>query len=266
MKAKSLLFALLVPAAYATTITDPSLASNQVSQQVDPYLSTPTQIVYETKSDAVGVTFDINVGTQGLGLSLGYEFNQYIKMRLRGAYLSYVYEDTWSDVDGEFDFDGNNAGIIFDYHPFGGEFHLSAGLNFSNFKFKAKGSMQHNRDGASYKFGDYHFVVKGNSASVEAMYDWNNFQPYLGIGWSTDGDGDRSFYVTFDMGVNIIGKGNFSINSTGGLDVYKRGEYLGDATKMIIEDAIREEGKDYFEIADNIVVYPVIQLGLGYRF
>ena len=109
-------------------------------------------------------------------------------------------------------------------------------------------------------------MVNGNKATVEAEYDWRNVQPYLGIGWSTDGEGDKSLYFTLDIGVNFIGKGKFSISSTGGIDAYKNGEHLGNATDSILEDAIREEGKDFFKIADDIFVYPVIQFGMGYRF
>ena len=267
MKTKSLLFALVAPAALATEIVDPSLASSQNPIITPaPAMEEPSGLVLNAPAnDAVGITFDVNVGTQGIGLSLGYEFNEYFKMRLRGAYLSYVHEDTWSDVDGEFDIDGNNVGIIADYHPFGGVFRISAGVNFSNLTLTANGSMEHGHEG-TYDFGDYTFVVNGNKATVEAEYDWRNVQPYLGIGWSSDGEGDKSLYFTLDIGVNFIGKGKFSIGSTGGIEAYRNGEHLGNATDDILENAIREEGKDFFKIADDIFVYPVIQFGMGYRF
>lgn len=105
-------------------------------------------------------------------------------MRMRGAYMQLDYDDTWSDVEGKIEYDGSNAGLILDYHPFGGVFRISAGLNYSKMCLNAKGTMEHNLAG-EYDFGGYQFKV---------------------------------------------------------------------------------EGKDFFKIADDIFVYPFIQLGMGYRF
>lgn len=274
MKIKALLFALAAPAAFATqvvtnsgTAVDPSLASAQAPQATTETIANAEQMIEAPEDKAIGLTFDINLGTQGAGISIGYEFNKYFKMRMRGAYLAADYDDEWDhDVEGKFEFDGNNAGILFDYHPFGGVFHLTAGLNFSKMELTAKGRLQHNYAGKSYELGGYTFYAEGNEASVDAKYDWNDLQPYLGIGWSTDGDGDSSLYFTMDIGVNFIGKGKFSISGMNGVMIKDPNGNLIDATNQILEDAVLEEGKDFFDIADKIIVYPVIQLGMGYRF
>lgn len=249
-------------AATASAVVDPSLASSQTTRQ--EYAAAAIQAPTDT---ACGVTFDINVGTQGIGMSMGYEFNKYIKMRVRGAYLNASYNKSWGNGDGEIEFDGSNAGILLDYHPFGGVFHLSAGLNFSKSTLSATASAQHNLEG-TYDLGGYSFEIVSDEARIKGEYDWNNLQPYIGIGWSTDGDGDSSLYFTLDIGVNFIGSGKFSINSIDGINNVKgpQGEDLGHVTDGIAEQAIREEGKDVFKIADDIMVYPVIQLGMGYRF
>lgn len=275
MKLKTILLTFAVPAAFGTevitsntpTFTDPSLANNAVTEAPADLANAEEMIEAPATNSAAGVSFDINVGTQGLGLSIGYEFNKYLKMRVRGAYLDLNYEDTWDDVDAELEYDGNNAGLIFDYHPFGGVFHLSAGLNFSKMTLSATGSMEHEYAG-TYELGGYTFEVVGNKGELEAEYDWNDIQPYLGIGWSTDGAGDRSLYFTLDIGVNFIGSGKFSINKVQGIGSVTgpNGEDLGYVTDKIVEDAVREEGKDFFEIADDIFIYPVIQFGMGYRF
>lgn len=251
----------------ATTIVDPSLASNQTTQSLTTVQENAANMIQAPADQAKGIAFDVNVGTQGIGMSLGYEFDKYLKMRVRGAYLDVNYEDTWGDGDGEINFDGTNAGIIFDYHPFGGVFHLSAGLNFSKTTLSATASAYHDLEGR-YELGGYSFEIVDNKAEIEGEYDWNDLQPYLGIGWSTNGDGDRSLYFTLDIGVNFIGSGKFSITNIKGLSDVRgpNGEDLGYVTKKIAEDAIREEGKDFFEIADDIFVYPVIQFGMGYRF
>lgn len=246
-----------------TCYNDPSLASYQPVQE-----EATADMIHAPDNAAYGIAFDVNVGTQGVGMSIGYEFNKYLKMRLRGAYLDLGYSGSWGDGDGEINFNGSNAGIIFDVHPFGGVFHLSAGLNFSKSTISATASTSHGINAGTYDLGGYVFDIVDDEATIEGEYSWNNLQPYLGIGWSTDGEGDSSLYFTFDIGVNFIGTGKFKITSIQGVSNVKgpNGEDLGLATEEIAEEAIREEGKDFFKIADSIIVYPVIQLGLGYRF
>ena len=38
------------------------------------------------------------------------------------------------------------------------------------------------------------------------------------------------------------------------------------ATEEVMEKSIRKEGRDFFRIADDLCVYPVLQFALGARF
>ena len=38
------------------------------------------------------------------------------------------------------------------------------------------------------------------------------------------------------------------------------------ATEAVMEESIRKEGRDFFKIADDLSVYPVIQFAIGARF
>lgn len=262
-----------------TEIVDPALAA--ADQQVpapganmpgDPAIT--EECLEAPKDEALGILFDVNVGTQGVGFAVGYEFNKYFKTRLRAAFLGYDHDDTWSDVDVQMDFSGNNTGIMFDYHPFGGTFRLTAGLTISELAIKATGKL--NNDGINYDgfygdFGGYDFQVDGSTtARIKGEYEWNRVQPYLGIGWSSDGEGDSSFYFTCDIGINFIGSADLETSYSGATVQYKpTGSAPSNYKPLdtnILNDAIMEEGKDFFDIADKIWFYPVIQLGVGYRF
>lgn len=259
-------------------IVDPSLASSQ-QQVADSNEAVPTegenaaipQNQLETPAyEAKGVLIDVNVGTLGAGFSVGYEFNKYLKARVRAGFLSYDHDDTWSDVDVLGEFTGNNMGLMLDYHPFGGSFRLTAGLTITDLAVDVQGSMDRSyfaeHVGKVYDFGGYQFIIKDEDVRAKAEYKWNKVQPYLGIGWSSDGEGDAEVYFTFDMGVNFMGTGDLSVNYTGGADVITPDGQKVEISNQILESAIREEGKDFFDIADNISVYPVIQLGVGVRF
>lgn len=259
-------------------IVDPSLASSeQVTAQdsaVAPVdgeqVAIPQEQLEESGYKAIGVLFDVNVGTLGAGFSVGYEFNKYLKARVRAGFMSYDYDDTWSDVDVLGEFNGNNMGIMLDYHPFGGSFRLTTGLTISDLAISVNGAMDKRlyseHIGKTYEFGGYTFIIKDEDVTAKAEYKWNKVQPYLGIGWSSDGEGDAEVYFTFDMGVNFMGTGELSISHTGGADVITPSGERTEISNEILEDAVREEGKDFFDIADDICVYPVIQLGLGIRF
>ena len=60
--------------------------------------------------------------TQGLGQSIGYRFNPYIGMRLRGATLGYSSTETGGNQRTRLNMDGDNAGILVDIYPFDGNF------------------------------------------------------------------------------------------------------------------------------------------------
>lgn len=259
-------------------IVDPSLASSQ-QQETDSNAAIPavgenTAVAQEQLEESaykpLGVLVDVNVGTLGAGLSLGYEFNKYLKARVRAGFLSYDHDDTWSDVDVMGEFTGNNMGLMLDYHPFGGSFRLTAGLTITDLAVDVQGSMDRRNFaehvGKVYDFGGYKFIIKDEDVRAKAEYKWNKVQPYLGIGWSSDGEGDAEVYFTFDMGVNFMGTGDLSVSYSGGADVIMPDGTKTEISEQILEKAIREEGKDFFDIADNISVYPVIQLGVGVRF
>ncbi|MBQ3240585.1 MAG: hypothetical protein IJB00_05300 [Akkermansia sp.] len=259
-------------------IVDPSLASSQ-QQTADPNATAATEgentvipqdQLEETTGNAIGVLLDVNVGTLGAGFSVGYEFNKYLKARVRAGFLSYDHDDTWSDVDVMGEFTGNNVGIMLDYHPFGGRFRLTAGLTISDLAVDVEGSMDRRmiaeHVGKTYEFGGYQFIIKDEDVTAKAEYKWNKVQPYLGIGWSSDGEGDAEVYFTFDLGVNFMGTGDLSVSYTGGADVIDPSGNKIEISNQVLENAIREEGKDFFDIADDICVYPVIQMGIGVRF
>ncbi len=259
-------------------IVDPSLAeSQQTAAQDNAYTPADGEApvisqeqLEEAGYKAIGVLVDVNAGTLGAGFSVGYEFNKYLKARVRAGFLSYDYDDTWSDVDVLGEFTGNNVGVMFDYHPFGGSFRLTAGLTISDLAVSVDGSMDRRyyaeHIGKIYEFGGYQFIIKDEDVKAKAEYKWNKVQPYLGIGWSSDGEGDAEVYFTFDMGVNFMGTGDLSVSHTGGADVITPDGNRIQISNEILENAIREEGKDFFDIADDICVYPVIQLGVGVRF
>lgn len=247
--------------------TDTAVTTPQISPETSEANLPALQDIDESRK-ALGLFFDANVGTQGIGFDLGYEFNRYVKMRCRASWMDFKYSDEWNDMDLEAQFHNNSLGLLVDVHPFGGKFRISAGLNFAPLSVKANGTMDAAGYRGEYSWGGYDYRVDSGKGTVHGEYKWDRVQPYLGIGWSSDGSGTRSLYFHCDLGVNFIGKGNFTVSSSG--DVQQRPTGSGSDWKPVnngmLRDAFMKEGKDFFDIADKIIVYPVLQFGMGYRF
>lgn len=272
----------LASAAYAAqgapaAVQDPSLASSapaaasltaseetQAQSNIDAAISEPEKKI-------VGLFGDINVGTQGVGFNLGYEFNSTYKLRFRGAWLGYNRNDRWDDMNVHTKVQGSNFGVLLDVHPFGGSFHVSAGLNIAPISVDMNGKMDgFNTEqyvGKIYTFGGYDYKVEKGQGWVRGEYKWHSLQPYIGIGWSSDGSGESGLYFSCDLGINIMGSGSFSVSSSSNVKQRPTGTYKWeDLNGDMLKNSIKEEGKDFFKIADKLYVYPVLQIGVGYRF
>ncbi len=244
----------------ATELEDESRASAAALSEVSPGKNEETQFR--------GVFTDVTVGTQGIGMDVGYSFNKCIKLRVRGTMLQYEREVVWSNVNVKSKLKNSCCGLILDVHPFGGAFRLSAGVNIAPLHVDAAGDLSSVgvRDGI-YSLGDYEYKVEG-AGRVFGRYKWNTFQPYIGFGWSFISKSEHVWFFSTDLGVNIIGKGKMSVGYDGKVTQrYKgTGAEFSPVDMSALEDSIREEGKDFFKIADKMVVYPVVHFGVGCRF
>ncbi len=213
-----------------------------------------------------GVFVDVTVGTQGIGMDVGYSFNKYLKLRLRGTYIpTYDRTDEWSDMSVDSSFESKSCGLILDYHPWGESFRISVGLNAAPLKVEADGSLNSDVQG-TYHLGGHTYVVDG-VGHLRGKYEWETVQPYIGIGWSCSSKSKHAWYFTADLGVNIMGKGDLSVSYDGNVKEWSNTTNSWEKLEMgNLENALREEGEDVFEIADKIVVYPVLHFGVGCRF
>lgn len=220
-------------------------------------------------AEAPATSFDINAGTQGAGISLGYNINPSVRLRLRGAMLSYSANENWSDSDARLKLYGNNVGILVDIFPGEGNFYISAGLNFSENKMRCRSRIYREPGmAANAVVGGIEYAVSGSEqAEIYGKYSWNHAQPYIGIGYQDSLLGSSTFYYSLDLGINFMGSGNLTVGSSGNLNYRDTTtDQMKPVTNSVLEESIRKEGRDFFKIADDLCVYPVLQLGIGARF
>ena len=208
-------------------------------------------------------------GTQGLGMSIGYRFNPYIGVRLRGATLGYSSTETWGNQRTRLNLNGDNAGLLVDIHPFGGNFYLTAGLTFceSTMRYRARFPRGLGED-CHIQMGGFHFELRDDTAGeISGKYSWNKLQPYIGIGYTETITADYPFYYSIDLGINYMGSSTFRTGNQGHFTCQDPVWLTtSDATDAQINAAVRRDGRDFFRFADRLRFYPVRPLSIGLQF
>lgn len=230
--------------------------------------------------DSWGVTINPSVGTLGVGIDAGYEFNRFIKVR---AHYGTGRLDTTmklSDADADVTWENqDNYGVFVDWHPKGSQFHVTLGLMHMKPKIGIDATYQ-----AESQFYHPAYGPLGKKFRVTSHYkmdgDWENeIQPYVGIGWSSDGSKKRTLFFSVDLGLAYMGEGTYSYNkpvlgsnptleewndATGTWD--HSSDYDTAASLLKLDENIRDAIGKVTDFLNDMYVYPVIQIGGGIRF
>jgi hypothetical protein len=139
-----------------------------------------------------------------------------------------------------------------DWHPFGGGFRLSAGWLFNNNELTATG--RPGTDGR-YALGEGTFTPAevGKLTSTGAF---RSSAPFLGVGWRFGARDGRGVALSLDAGVVFQGTLDMRLNSRGGS--------LSDDPDF--QAALAAEEAELQAEVDNYDLFPVVTMGLGYRF
>ena len=243
--------------------------------------------------ESYGVFINPNIGTLGIGIDAGYQFNKHFKIRAHYGSGKISHSGTFEDAPYSASFkNNNNYGVFLDWHPRGSQFHITGGLLRMDPRFKLTATYQAESGpsiaspsipagyGTQYRVTS-HFDIDGK---------WkNDIQPYLGIGWSSDGGNARTLYFSIDIGIAYLGDGNYNKNpqdlAAGNPMLEKWNSETGRweniaspnnpnmtqdlaaASTLIKLDTNIRDGLDKIAgFLNDMQVYPVLQFGFGIRF
>ena len=189
------------------------------------------------------------VSTLGLGLELSHDFTDRIGARVGFNAFSYDFDDTHSDIDYEFDLGLSSGSALVDFRPTGGGFRLTAGALMNGNEIDAVASSDN-----TYEIGGttYNLADVGN---LSGKVDFDSFAPYVGLGYSTPASASGNIGVTVDVGVAFQGTPGVSMEASG---------LLADDTTFQQDLAVEEQ--ELQDELDGFELYPVVALGLQYRF
>ena len=173
-----------------------------------------------------------------------------MQLRAGGNYLA-VDEDV--DVDdityaGELDLSG--LGAFVDLHPFGGGFFVSGGAMSGSKRIDLTASST-----VPVEIGGVIFTPE-EYGQLNGEVSFEDVGPFAGIGFDTTFQGDGHWGLSVMAGAALFGSGEVTLESEGGTlssDPMLQAELEAEA------DKIEDEIEDY-------ELYPVLQLGLSYRF
>jgi hypothetical protein len=197
--------------------------------------------------DAAANEFALGVkgGTLGLGLEGTVGVNDYLNVRVGINSYDYTFEETADDIQYDTTLDLRSTAIILDWHPFGGTFRLSAGVvnNKNALQLTATPTSNQQIGGTTYT------PAQIGTLSGEATFKKN--VPYFGLGWGNAVGKGSPIGVNFELGVVKQGKADVTLRSSSGL---------------VSQADLDREAQDAEEDLSDFDTYPVISLGLSYRF
>ena len=208
-----------------------------------------TQISAAAPGDA---SLGLKAGTLGIGLELTVEVADRFNVRFGGNYFKLSKEVDVEGNDYDLDLKLQSFTALGDWFVTDSAFSITAGavLNQNGLNGTALSSNTYEIDDNTYTSAEVGILT--------ADVDFRSVAPYLGIGWGNPLYDDSNLSFMFDLGVVFAGKPRLDIMSTGGT--------LSNDVNLLADIAQAEQDfKDTDEIK-YLKYYPVISVGLNYRF
>ena len=191
-----------------------------------------------------------SIGSMGGAVELRGRLNDYVTVRGGANYFEYGTDVEVDDIDYDADLEFSGAGLFADLHPFANSFVVSGGAFFGGKEIGLETSPDE-----SVEIGGIVFTP-AEYGRLEGTTEFDDVVPYLGIGIDTSFTGSGNWGYSLMAGAAFLGSGKVTLDSVGGTlsdDPLLQQELSAEALK------IQKEIEDYD-------VWPVVQVGLSYRF
>lgn len=193
--------------------------------------------------------FALDAGTLGAGISATTPLASNVDFRSGFHFLNHNYDISSGGVAYNGKLKLGSAELFTDWHPFEGAFRLTGGFVLNNNKFELTGVP--NAGSYSIDGVDYPASTVGQ---INAKVSFNAVAPYLGFGWNQGAPDQEGFHFTSDFGVMYQGSPKVSVTASGAA-----GNPSLAAGVQAAQDELRQSLRNY-------KFYPVVQVGIAYRF
>ena len=192
-------------------------------------------------------------GSNGLGGEIGVGLGSMFGVRanLLGGSLSR--DEIRSSIRYEGTLKLSNGSLLMDVHPFAGSFRLSAGAVINSNRLDANGRA----DGGTIDINGVSYPADA-VGTLQAGVRWDRTNPYLGLGWGAAPQVSPGFFFSADVGA-------FYTRPTATL-TGACGPALPVAACTQLQSDIRAEETSFRDEINKYKLYPVLTIGVGYRF
>lgn len=193
-------------------------------------------------------------GTLGLGAEVGYAFSPRVRIRGLAAGLDASHDiepDGQSDLRYDADVELRNAAAFVDFHPFSGNFRVSAGMVVSDNSGDGSATCRQ----TFCNFGDgSNILVQGDRVDVDVEFS-DAAHPYLGIGWSSTPDSTGDWLFSIDLGATYLGDPDVDASISG-----------PSSGNPLAQQEVENEERNIEDDLEDFEFYPVVMIGAAYRF
>jgi hypothetical protein len=189
------------------------------------------------------------IGTAGFELQGAYRINDHLGLRGSGNFLSYEIDETYDDIAYTGDLEMNAAGAFVDLRPFANAFTLTAGAYFGGREANVSATPTTNVQVGNVTY------TPAEVGRLDAAISLGDAAPYVGIGFDNTFTTDGNIGFRAAIGV-AMGDPAADLTSTGGT--------LSTNPAFLTE--LQNEENRINEDADMLQYYPVVSLGLNFKF
>lgn len=197
----------------------------------------------------------LKISTLGLGLEA--QTSIYEKLNFRLGVNNWQYDDT--STEGGISYDTElqlfTFSALVDWHPFNGIFRVSTGLMLNNNEIDLNGKITGSQ---TVSIGNKSYVFSAGTDSINGSVEFNDIAPYLGIGWGNALGPDKNWGFLFDIGILFQGSPDVSLTANA--------PSLGAVVQADINSEIANEIAQLENDIDGFDIYPVVSLGVSYKF
>ena len=196
-------------------------------------------------------------GTLGFGGGVGYGISDVLTARLGYTAYNFDHDINTTDIDYNGKFKVGGAEALLDWHPFAGSFRFTGGLVFSRNKIDVNAKL--NQSSVTINNTVYNAADVG---SLGGTVKFKSTVPYFGIGWGNVAGADGNWHFVADIGVEL--QGSPDVKLQGGCTSAFQASNPAECAQMAGD--INAEEKDLNNKASDYKWWPVLNLGLAYRF
>lgn len=221
-------------------------------------------LMFTGSANAIDLGVGLKAGTVGAGIDISAAVTRTINVRvsltnvdIEGESETITVGDSSAegDLDAELDLDFGANALLFDWYPFDGTFHLTAGMMRHTGKVDVTGDLVSGItvDGQPLSPDD----ISGSIGGTVALAD--SYQPYIGFGFGRKAGYEPGFSVTLDVGVALL-------DPSVGLEATVNAGGTNGLNQAELDARLAELEGDAEADLDDFEAWPILAIGLNYAF